>query len=82
MFGRDHCCHFVLNSDAVSPHHCVLLLDGFALRIRDRASVNGTFVNGDLTRINERFLAHGDTVQIGDLVIRVDLHSSNDDNRT
>jgi hypothetical protein len=79
IFGRNHGCDLVLDSQAVSERHCVLLLDGYTLRIRDLASENGTFVNEDQIRIKERFLAHGDTVRIGELVIRVELHSSNGD---
>jgi predicted component of type VI protein secretion system len=51
----------------------VLLLDEYTLRIRDLASKNGTFLNRDQTRIGERILVHGDTVRVGDLVIRVEL---------
>jgi pSer/pThr/pTyr-binding forkhead associated (FHA) protein len=76
ILGREHDCHLVLDANSVSRHHCVLLMDDFTLRIRDLASKNGTFVNRDLTRIGERILAHGDTVRVGDLVIRVELESS------
>jgi predicted component of type VI protein secretion system len=76
ILGRETDCHLVLDSNSVSRHHCVLLLDDYTLRIRDLASRNGTFVNRDLTRIGERVLAHGDRVRLGDLVIRVELKSS------
>ena len=75
ILGREHDCHLVLDTNSVSRHHCVLLLDDYTLRIRDLASKNGTFVNRDLTRIGERTLAHGDRVRLGDLVIRVELES-------
>ena len=76
ILGREPDCHLVLDTNSVSRHHCVLLLDDYTLRIRDLSSKNGTFVNRDLTRIGERILAHGDTVRVGDLVIRVALEST------
>ena len=76
ILGREHDCHLVLDTNSVSRHHCVLLMDDFTLRIRDLASKNGTFINRDLTRVGERILAHGDRVRLGDLVIRVELESS------
>jgi predicted component of type VI protein secretion system len=76
ILGREPDCHLVLDTNSVSRHHCVLLLDDYTLRIRDLSSKNGTFVNRNLTRIGERILAHGDTVRVGDLVIRVELESA------
>jgi pSer/pThr/pTyr-binding forkhead associated (FHA) protein len=76
ILGRETDCHLVLDSNSVSRHHCVLLLDDYTLRIRDLASKNGTFVNRDQTRLGERILVHGDTVRVGDLVIRVELSGS------
>jgi pSer/pThr/pTyr-binding forkhead associated (FHA) protein len=75
ILGRETDCHLVLDSNSVSRHHCVLLLDDYTLRIRDLASKNGTFVNRDQTRTGERILVHGDTIRIGDLVIRIELES-------
>ena len=75
ILGRETDCHLVLDSNSVSRHHCVLLLDDYTLRIRDLASKNGTFVNRDQTRVGERILVHGDTVRVGDMVIRVELES-------
>jgi pSer/pThr/pTyr-binding forkhead associated (FHA) protein len=76
IIGREADCHLALASNSVSRHHCVLLLDEYTLRIRDLASKNGTFVNRDQTRLGERILAHGDTVRIGDIVIRVEVDSA------
>jgi pSer/pThr/pTyr-binding forkhead associated (FHA) protein len=73
ILGREPDCHLALNANSVSRHHCVLLLDDYTLRVRDLASKNGTFVNRDLTRIGERILSNGDTVRLGDLVIRVEV---------
>ena len=49
LIGREKDCQLRLDSNSVSRHHCVLLLDEYALRIRDLGSKNGTIVNG--TRI-------------------------------
>jgi pSer/pThr/pTyr-binding forkhead associated (FHA) protein len=75
IFGRETDCHLVLDSNLISRHHCVLLLDDYTLRIRDLGSKNGTFVNRDQTRTGERILVNGDTVRVGDLVIRIELES-------
>jgi Inner membrane component of T3SS, cytoplasmic domain len=75
IIGRETDCHLLLASNSVSRHHCVLLMDEYTLRIRDLASKNGTFINRDQTRIGERILVHGDTVYIGDMVIRIELES-------
>jgi pSer/pThr/pTyr-binding forkhead associated (FHA) protein len=73
ILGREHDCNLVLDTNSVSRHHCVLLMDDYTLRIRDLASKNGTFVNRDQTRLGERILVNGDIVRVGDLVFRVEL---------
>ena len=77
LIGREKDCHLRLDSDSVSRHHCVLLLDEYALRIRDLGSKNGTMVNG--TRIgSESILQHDDTVSIDQLTFEIDLGKSAD----
>jgi pSer/pThr/pTyr-binding forkhead associated (FHA) protein len=71
VIGRETDCHLVLDSNCVSRHHCVLLLDEYTLRIRDLGSKNGTFLNRDQTRIEERILVDGDMARVGDMVIRI-----------
>jgi pSer/pThr/pTyr-binding forkhead associated (FHA) protein len=75
IIGREQDCQLFLDSNFVSRHHCVLLMDDYTLRIRDLGSKNGTYVNRDLAQTGERILAHGDTVRVADLVIRVELES-------
>jgi len=75
ILGREHDCHMVLDTNSVSRHHCVLLLDDYTLRIRDLASKNGTFINRDQSRVGERILLDGDTVRVGDMVIRIGFES-------
>jgi pSer/pThr/pTyr-binding forkhead associated (FHA) protein len=73
IIGREEDCQLYLDSNFVSRHHCALLMDDYTLRIRDLGSKNGTYVNRDLAPTGERILAHGDTVRVADLVIRVEL---------
>ena len=53
-------------SESVSRHHCVLLVDGDTVFVRDLGSRNGTFVNGDRIMC-EKELADGDQLVIGPL---------------
>jgi pSer/pThr/pTyr-binding forkhead associated (FHA) protein len=72
IVGRDADCQLLLDSNFISRHHCVLLMDDDTLRIRDLGSKNGTYVNGDLTPTGERVLVHGDTISVADLVFRIE----------
>jgi pSer/pThr/pTyr-binding forkhead associated (FHA) protein len=70
LIGRDPECHFRPNSALVSRHHCVILKDQYAVRIRDLGSRNGTLVNsqpihGDCVLKNE------DVIVVGDLNLQV-----------
>jgi len=75
IIGREPDSQLSLDSSFVSRHHCVLLMDDYTVRIRDLGSKNGTYVNRDLAPTGERILAHGDTVRVGDMVIRIELES-------
>ncbi len=78
LIGREKDCQLRLDSNSVSRHHCVLLLDEYALRIRDLGSKNGTIVNG--SRIGrESILQHDDTVSIDQLTFEIDLGKSADE---
>jgi len=78
LIGREKDCQLRLDGDSVSRHHCVLLLDEYALRIRDLGSKNGTIVNG--SRIDrESILQHDDTVSIDQLTFEIDLGKSTND---
>lgn len=56
-----------LTESAVSRHHCRIFREGPHYLVRDLTSTNGTFVNG--VRIREAFLAPGDTLGLGELVV-------------
>jgi pSer/pThr/pTyr-binding forkhead associated (FHA) protein len=78
VIGRLPDCQLAVDSPIVARHHCMLLNDGSVLTVRDLRSPSGTWVNQEPIRENVRILAHGDTIQVGRLIIRVDLESSND----
>lgn len=62
----------------VSRLHAELVLHGQSLRIIDLDSANGTFVNGSqLLPREQRSLNNGDTLQLGNLVMRVVFRHQN-----
>jgi len=70
--GRSEDCHLRPNSDLVSRHHCVMIVEEGFVAIRDFGSKNGTYVNG--TRVKgEQELKTGDRIVIGPLEFEVDL---------
>ncbi len=76
LIGRTIDSHLYLPEDKFfSRHHCLLEITPPHCRLRDLGSTNGTFVNG--RRVAEASLQHGDEIQGGETVLRVDV-SSND----
>ena len=70
MFGRGPECDVRPNSDLISRQHCMLRVSETGASLRDLGSRNGTLVNGQLLT-DERVLCHGDTIQLGPLVLEV-----------
>ena len=70
MFGRGPECDVRPNSDLVSRQHCLLQITDDGALIRDLGSRNGTLINGQLV-VGEHRLSHGDTLQLGPLVLEV-----------
>ena len=70
LVGREADCHLRPNSDLVSRHHCVFLVDDYTVRIRDLGSTNGTYVNGERIQ-GQVVLQPGDAVQIGKLAFQL-----------
>lgn len=70
LVGREADCHLRPNSDLVSRHHCVFLVDDYTVRLRDLGSTNGTYVNGQRIQ-GQVVLQPGDAVQIGKLAFQL-----------
>ncbi|HZZ80093.1 MAG TPA: FHA domain-containing protein [Gemmataceae bacterium] len=70
MFGRGPECDVRPESDLVSRQHCMVHVQDASVLIRDLGSRNGTLVNGKLV-LREQALHHGDTLQLGPLVLQV-----------
>lgn len=75
LVGREQDCQLRPNSELVSRHHCVFLVDDYAVRLRDLGSTNGTRLNGKLVR-GEIVLKPGDQVTIGRLIVELLIHKS------
>jgi predicted component of type VI protein secretion system len=75
LVGREQDCHLRPNSDMVSRHHCVFVIDDYGVRLRDLGSTNGTRVNGELIR-TEVLLNDGDQISIGKLDLQFCLRQS------
>ena len=61
--GRSPSSDVFLDDITVSREHAVVYNDGASVRVEDRASLNGTFVNHE--RVEKCSLVHGDEIQIG-----------------
>jgi pSer/pThr/pTyr-binding forkhead associated (FHA) protein len=72
LIGRAEDCHLRPASDLVSRHHAVILIEEGFVAVRDFASRNGTFVNGQKIK-NEQELKSGDHLKIGPLEFEVRL---------
>lgn len=70
LIGRAEDCQLRPRSDAISRHHCAILLDDGLIAVRDLGSRNGTFVNGERIR-TEAELKNGDRLTVGGLEFEV-----------
>lgn len=61
--GRSPTSDIFLDDVTVSREHAVVYNDGNSIRVEDRASLNGTFVNHE--RVEKRALDDGDEIQVG-----------------
>jgi pSer/pThr/pTyr-binding forkhead associated (FHA) protein len=66
--GRGSLNSIVIDAESVSRHHAVLSRDGSTVKLHDLGSRNGTYVND--VRVRVRRLRHGDTITLGDCVLR------------
>lgn len=61
--GRSPASDIFLDDITVSREHAVIYNDGTSVRVEDRASLNGTFVNNE--RVEKRQISIGDEIQVG-----------------
>lgn len=72
LIGRAEDCHLRAASDLISRHHAVILVEEAFVAVRDFASRNGTFVNGQRIQ-KEQELKTGDHLKVGPLEFEVRL---------
>ncbi len=72
LIGRGEDCHLKPQSDLVSRHHAMIVVEEGRAAIRDFGSKNGTFVNDQRVE-SERELKTGDRLKIGTLEFDVQL---------
>ena len=65
VMGRSDECDLPIVSTRISRHHAEILREGGTYRVRDLASTNGTFVNGQ--KIEAAHLVDGDLLVIADV---------------
>lgn len=70
IIGRAESAKIRIGSDDVSRHHCVLIVRGNEVFVRDLESRNGTFVNGRPIE-GELPLRPGSTLAVGPMVLRL-----------
>jgi len=75
--GRSSSNDIVIKDASVSRHHARILLQNGRLLILDENSANGTFVNQKRTRLKK--LHDGDEVQLGDVQLRFELTSAEEE---
>ena len=70
FIGRGPECHLRPKSDAISRHHCALLITATQVAVRDFGSKNGTYVNDQ--RVQDIGLVRpGDVLRVGPLVFEI-----------
>lgn len=63
VVGRDPDSTIFIDSLAVSPRHCTILIGDEHSRVRDDDSEQGIFVNGE--KVSEQEIEDGDQIQVG-----------------
>jgi transcriptional regulator with AAA-type ATPase domain len=70
VVGRSEGCDLAINSASVSRVHCVIRLESGQWKVRNRSGKQGTRVNGKPVGAEGTVLADGDTLQVGEVVLR------------
>jgi hypothetical protein len=68
--GRGPANDFQIEHATLSGRHCEIILDAEGLMVRDCASTNGTFINGE--PVQEARLESGQSLQLGDVELFVE----------
>jgi pSer/pThr/pTyr-binding forkhead associated (FHA) protein len=68
VLGRSPDCTLTVPSPRASRRHAVVRREGDRVLLRDLASTNGTWLNGDPVTL-ERELRSGDRIEIGDTIV-------------
>lgn len=77
LIGRGEDCHLQIVDARISRHHARLRREGEAWTLEDLGSTHGTFVKGE--RIEKAILQHGDTITLGETVLRFEGHPEQDE---
>ena len=75
LIGRSDECNLRPNSDAISRRHCIIIVSGDVVGIRDLKSRNGTLLNGEKIT-SDRRLREGDRLRVGPLEFEVLIKSA------
>ena len=72
--GRSSLCEIHIPDENLSRNHCLFETYGESgLNVTDLASINGTFVNGDIIDADPHSLSNGDIIEVGSVVLEVVL---------
>ena len=71
IVGRGENCGIRIPIDSCSREHCEIILNGDDLKVVDKGSSNGTFVNN--IQVSESELHAGDRITIGPIVLTVQI---------
>lgn len=74
VIGRDPQCQLRPASQAVSKQHCAVIIKDDVVSIEDFGSTNGTIINDELVRGEERVISNNDRVKVGplDFTVRIE----------
>lgn len=75
FIGRGEDCHLRPKSEAISRHHCVIIVSDAQVAIKDFGSKNGTFLNNKRIE-NVAILNNGDQLIVGPLSFEIVLDHS------
>jgi anti-anti-sigma factor len=74
VIGRDRRCQLRPNSDTISRVHAIIEQRDGKVFVRDYGTKNGTVVNGQTLRGEERMVKDGDRLQVGVLQFQFRMH--------